>query len=41
MEELLEVLEDHALGKEALARAKRKGRKWVTLEEAENKLGLR
>lgn len=41
MEELLEALEDHALGKEARARAKRKGRKWVTLEEAEKKLGLR
>ncbi len=41
MEELLEALEDHALGTEARARAKRKDRKWVTLEEAEKKLGLR
>src|SRR4030042_5399524 len=35
MEELLEALEDHVLGKETLERARRKDRKWVTLEEAE------
>lgn len=41
IEELLEVLEDSVLGKAAAERAKRKDRKWVTLDEAEKKLGLR
>jgi hypothetical protein len=40
MEELLEALEDHVFGREAMERAKRKDRKWVTLEEVEKKLGL-
>src|SRR4030042_6645327 len=33
MEELLEALEDHVFGREAIERAKRKDRKWATLEE--------
>lgn len=41
MEELLEALEDHVLGKETIERTRRKGRKWVSLEDAEKKLGLR
>lgn len=41
MEELLEALEDSVFGQEATERVKRKGRKWVTLEEAEKKLGIR
>ena len=41
MEELLEALEDHVLGRSAEERAKRKDRKLVSLEEAEKKLGLR
>jgi len=39
MKELIEDLEDRVLGGEAKERAKRKGRKWVTLEEAEKRLG--
>lgn len=35
MEELLEALEDSVFGQEATERVKLKGRKWVTLEEAE------
>jgi len=41
MEELIEVLEDYVLGNAARERAGRKDKKWVTLEEAERKLGLR
>ncbi len=41
MEELLEALEDRVLGDAAAIRAARKDRKWVTLEEAEKKLGIR
>jgi prevent-host-death family protein len=41
MEELLEALEDQVLGKSAEERARRKAQKWVPLEEAEKKLGLR
>ncbi|OGD20270.1 MAG: hypothetical protein A2W03_04365 [Candidatus Aminicenantes bacterium RBG_16_63_16] len=41
MEELIELMEDIVLGQEAAERAKRKDRKWITLVEAERKLGLR
>jgi prevent-host-death family protein len=41
MEELVEALEDYVLGKAARERAARKDKTWVTLEEAERKLGLR
>jgi prevent-host-death family protein len=41
MEKLLEALEDHVLGSAAAERAGRKDRRWVPLEEAEKKLGLR
>ena len=41
MKEVLEALEDSVLGNTAAERAKRKDRKWVTLDEAEKKLGLR
>jgi prevent-host-death family protein len=38
MEEVLEALEDNAFGRIAARRAKRKDRKLVTLEEAEEKV---
>lgn len=41
MEEILEALEDRVLGASAVKRAGRKDKKWVTLEAAEKKLGLR
>ena len=41
MEDLLEALEDRVLGQAAADRADLKDRKWVSLEDAEMKLGLR
>jgi len=41
MQNMLEEVEDFALGKIAEKRLKRKGRKTLTLEEAEQKVGLR
>jgi len=41
MEDLLEALEDRVLGQAAADRADRKDKKWISLEDAEKKLGLR
>jgi prevent-host-death family protein len=41
MEEIIDSLEDYVLGHLAKERAQRKGKKLITLEEAEKKLGLR
>ncbi len=41
MEEVIDSLEDYVLGHLAKERAQRKGKKLITLEEAEKKLGLR
>ncbi len=41
MSRLVEILEDSALGHEAADRIDRKGRKTVSLETAEKKLGLK
>jgi len=41
MEETINAFEDHVLGQLAKQRAERKGKKAVTLEEAEKKVGLR
>ncbi len=40
IEEIIEALEDYILGTLAKERAKRKGKKAVSLEEAEKRLGL-
>ncbi len=40
IEEIIEALEDYILGTLAKERAKRKGKKVVSLEEAEKRLGL-
>jgi len=41
MEEVIDSLEDYVLGHLAKERAQRKGKKLITLEEAEKRLGLR
>lgn len=41
MEEVIDSLEDYVLGHLAKERAQRKGKKLITLEEAEKKLGLK
>jgi prevent-host-death family protein len=41
MARLVELLEDSVLGREAADRIGRKGRKTVSLQEAEKKLGLK
>lgn len=41
MSRLVELLEDSTLGREAADRLERKGRKTVSLKEAEKKLGLK
>jgi prevent-host-death family protein len=41
MEEIIDSLEDYVLGHLAKERAQRKGKKLITLEEAEKKLVLR
>lgn len=41
MEKLLDQMEDIILGNIARERLKRKGKKMITLEEAERKVGLR
>jgi prevent-host-death family protein len=41
MSRLVELSEDSALGREAAGRVGRRGRKTVSLEEAEKKLGLK
>jgi hypothetical protein len=41
MQEVTERLEDLVLGHEAKKRASRRGRKTVSLEEAERRIGLR
>ena len=41
MSRLVELLEDSALGREAADRIARKGRKTVSLDTAEKKLGLK
>lgn len=41
MEEVIDSLEDYVLGHLAKERARRKGKKLITLEEAEKRLGLR
>jgi len=40
IEEIMEALEDYILGTLAKKRAQRKGKKVISLEEAERKLGL-
>jgi len=40
IEEIMEALEDYILGTLAKERAQRKGKKVISLEEAERKLGL-
>jgi len=40
IEEIMEALEDYILGTLAKERAQRKGKKVISLEEAEKKLGL-
>ena len=40
IEEIMEALEDYILGTLAKERAQRKGKKVISLEEAEGKLGL-
>jgi len=40
IEEIMEALEDYILGTFAKERAQRKGKKVISLEEAERKLGL-
>lgn len=41
IQRILDEVEDVILGKEAVERLKRKGKRVVTLEEAERKVGLR
>jgi prevent-host-death family protein len=41
MEEIIDTLEDYVLGYLAKERAQRKGKKLITLEEAEKRLGLK
>ena len=41
MEEIIDALEDYVLGHMAKERAQRKGKKLITLEQAENKLRLK
>jgi len=41
MEEIIDALEDYVLGHLAKERAQRKGKKLITLEQAENKLRLK
>ena len=40
IEEMMDLIEDHVLGKLADERASRKGRKTISLEEAEKRVGL-
>ena len=41
MEEIIDTFEDYVLGYLAKERAQRKDKKWITLEEAERRLGLK
>ncbi len=41
MEEIIDTLEDYVLGYLAKERAQRKGKKLITLEEVEKRLGLK
>ena len=41
MEEIIDTLEDYVLGYLVKERAQRKGKKLITLEEAEKRLGLK
>lgn len=41
MEEIIDALEDYVLGHLAKERAQRKDKKFITLEQAENKLRLK
>ena len=41
MEEIIDTFEDYILGYLAKERAQRKGKKLITLEEAERRLGLK
>ena len=40
IEEIIDAFEDYVLGTLAQERAKRKGKKFISLEEAEKKVGL-
>jgi len=41
IEEMMDLMEDHVLGKLASERASRKGRKTISLEESEKRVGLK
>ncbi len=41
MEEIIDTFEDYVLGYLDKERARRKDKKWITLEEAERQLGLK